>query len=922
MADEIARVKSSSSRRDDGEAHSSDRHHHRHRDSSRRHRENIDNGAREHGSHSSHRDRKPDEKDRHRDRDDGRHGHRDDRHRSSHHRSSRTQHRHREEERGERKRRHSDEDLDDRQRHGTKKKHGRHHRERDESNYGSSSYKDRNAQGQDGSHAQDKQTTTDIVPTSGSLPYTSHDSYDSEKEVEVAPARTLKRDDWMMGGFGDERHDSEQHPDEFSYFSSLGKARVKPLRPEKPDPEKLKISSRELNTQLREGKTVDEYEVPSSATVAPQYGSPGYQWRMMKLKRTMEAAEQQGRRAEDIALERYASLEDFQQAQAERKFLDDREGRKEKGGEVGRSTPTLQSVTRRNYLLASDRGGADGGDLWRPGSSQAFRRPGESSNLSTPPPAQSRAPRSIGFETPSSKPATPTVIPSIFTPVIQRRTELKSQQPQQGVVLDDGSSDPDRPILTPDQLNKLQAKIMQAELMGSCNLDTLRSEYDSEKARAVAHRSAGDRGGGFAASTSSVVKHNSNSIAVLQDGDRHVQVLPTLDARGRMYDVGSLTTPDSSSTAHTLPSKGKLKSREALEAHDSSSANDSLTLSDLVRQERFSAGPCSLKDMDAQLARNIMSDRQFSTDLDEQDSSVQRYANPKWQTDALKRQFAINDFARTQKALDRCRFCFRDQGCTPPRVTLVSSGYRAYLSIPDREAVTGAEEHLHIVPMQHHLSLLEADDDTWDEMKNFQKCLMQLAAKSGKAVVFYETLTSIRTQQHAVMEAVMVPIEAMHRLPGVFKQSLGEVGSEWSTHRKVIEFSQQRAFRSALVPQLPYFAVTWDYAWRTGYGHVIEDVEKERDADERSGFDVDEMGAGLGPARGKLDRNFARDVIRSVLQDLDAENEQAEAYVRSFAKSKTRSDAEKHSIKAKFKLDWNSVDWTKMIHSGHASVGR
>lgn len=113
----------------------------------------------------------------------------------------------------------------------------------------------------------------------------------------------------MTGGFGGDAD-----------FSSLGKARAKPPRPEKPDPEQLQISSRELNTQLRQGKTVDEYETPTDAD-APQFGAPGYQWRMMKLKRTIEAAESEGRRLKEVALERYASLEDFERAREEKSFF-------------------------------------------------------------------------------------------------------------------------------------------------------------------------------------------------------------------------------------------------------------------------------------------------------------------------------------------------------------------------------------------------------------------------------------------------------------------------------------------------------------------------------------------------------------------------------------------------------------------------
>lgn len=42
-------------------------------------------------------------------------------------------------------------------------------------------------------------------------------------------------------------------------------------------------------------------------------------------------------------------------------------------------------------------------------------------------------------------------------------------------------------------------------------------------------------------------------------------------------------------------------------------------------------------------------------------------------------------------------------------------GTRAYLACTtSQELVDG---HVHIVPIQHHLTMLEADDDVWDEVR-------------------------------------------------------------------------------------------------------------------------------------------------------------------------------------------------------------
>ena len=76
------------------------------------------------------------------------------------------------------------------------------------------------------------------------------------------------------------------------FFSSLGiEHKRKDPNEGKPDPSKLVIDRRELNTQLVEGKKLEDYEPPKEKKTAP--GGPGSQWRMMKLKRLYEQAEEQ-----------------------------------------------------------------------------------------------------------------------------------------------------------------------------------------------------------------------------------------------------------------------------------------------------------------------------------------------------------------------------------------------------------------------------------------------------------------------------------------------------------------------------------------------------------------------------------------------------------------------------------------------------
>lgn len=111
------------------------------------------------------------------------------------------------------------------------------------------------------------------------------------------------------------------------------------------------------------------------------------------------------------------------------------------------------------------------------------------------------------------------------------------------------------------------------------------------------------------------------------------------------------------------------------------------------------------------------------------------------------------------------------------------------------------------------------------------KCLMQLAHKLGQAYVFYETVATLKHQKHTFIECMPVPQDVHPVLPGTFRQEILSVETEWSQNRKLIDFSSARPFRRAMVPQLPYFMVQWDYKGEKGYGHVIEEGENNMDAD-------------------------------------------------------------------------------------------
>jgi Protein similar to CwfJ C-terminus 1 len=72
------------------------------------------------------------------------------------------------------------------------------------------------------------------------------------------------------------------------------------------------------------------------------------------------------------------------------------------------------------------------------------------------------------------------------------------------------------------------------------------------------------------------------------------------------------------------------------------------------------------------------------------------------------------DYKRTQKALATCNLCFGEDD-SPPKAPVIAMGTRVYLSCTTNEELV--EGHCLIVPIQHHLTMLEGDDDVWDEVR-------------------------------------------------------------------------------------------------------------------------------------------------------------------------------------------------------------
>ena len=223
-----------------------------------------------HHHHSSHRrDRdetgESSERKNDKERDSDRHRHRHSRHDDDGH-----SHRRRHE-----SRRHGDDDDDSH-------RHKRRRRSRDEDG-------DSKSTGRRDNHFSDIPDAKEGLP----LP----DEEKPSQDTAQASAPTLTRDAWM----------TDPSAIEVEY---VNRPREK-TPPPKEAPVRV-VHDREINKDFAEADMP-----PAERTIDYTFGDRGSQWRMMKLKSVYTTSEQTGRELDDVALERYGNLQDFDDAREE-----------------------------------------------------------------------------------------------------------------------------------------------------------------------------------------------------------------------------------------------------------------------------------------------------------------------------------------------------------------------------------------------------------------------------------------------------------------------------------------------------------------------------------------------------------------------------------------------------------------------------
>eukprot|EP00075_Anas_platyrhynchos_P034887 XP_027324140.1 CWF19-like protein 2 isoform X1 [Anas platyrhynchos] len=366
----------------------------------------------------------------------------------------------------------------------------------------------------------------------------------------------------------------------------------------------------------------------------------------------------------------------------------------------------------------------------------------------------------------------------------------------------DTSKDEPPRVLSEEEMNKLGARIVKAELMGNMELASkLQEELDNARKLRETQQQILAKSGGEASS------HQ----------DDEPVILVRTDQSGRAWPVTASAEPQE-------PRGGRRK-RQMVTTHVDKERvryfpdDDSMNLQDLVKNEKTRTA----EDQNAlfmRMASKLMekTDREYYT-LDDMFVSKAAKRARSGEEEEIQRRKAIREHQLLAARMEKCPYCFDSSELS--KHLIIAIGNKVYLSLPSNESLT--EGHCLIAPLQHHTAATLLDEEIWEEIQMFRTALVKMFEARDLDCVFIETNMSMKKRYHMVYECIPLPREVGDTAPIYFKKAIMESDEEWSMNKKLIDLSS-KDIRKSVPKGLPYFSV--DFGLQGGFAHVIEDQHK------------------------------------------------------------------------------------------------
>nr|CAD7265233.1 unnamed protein product [Timema shepardi] len=572
-----------------------------------------------------------------------------------------------------------------------------------------------------------------------------------EKTETAGPS---SRDEWMT------------LPGLFPTISKVPRDRQQDEQKDKCILDKPGQSAQELNPYWKDGGSgLPETEKQSVKQASTSVGDRGADWLRRALRRAEEQAQEQGRSLEEVAAERWGSLQKL------RNMLATAEQRSERS--EGGPTPRAEG---------RERGRRDHRDNRKV--SHRFEERGEGHSSRSFAPTENWRKKEHEREKREYSPTIdPRRDPTRKLKETPRRDDHSSSEDS-----DDDTCGKNAPeeigVLTDKEMNELGAKLVKAEILGN---ETLVTELKRKLNLARLERSKP-----APEVTETVILTRTNARGLVHPLEPSGPLEP-YGGRRRKHKVG---THEDGKRVRYFADDDKYTLRDMFEREKMTTAED--------QNEMFSK-------MVAKEVGGTEEDTEF--DMFAEKAQVEE---SRGRTQAKERDRAIREHKRTERALDNCPRCLDSKLMT--RHLVAAIGTKVYLCLPSHQSLT--EGHCLIVPMFHVPCATQLDEEVWTEVQLFRKTLTAMFVEMGQDVVFFELAINLRGLPHMTLNCVPLPKETGDLAPIYFKKAILECEMEWSTNKKLVDLAGKDV-RRAIPKGLPYFSV--DFGLQSGFAHVIEE---------------------------------------------------------------------------------------------------
>ncbi|XP_040568373.1 CWF19-like protein 2 homolog [Lepeophtheirus salmonis] len=549
-------------------------------------------------------------------------------------------------------------------------------------------------------------------------------------------------------------------------FSTFKGRRDREEEKKKSEENARKAASLELNPHLRkDGNSRTNESVRSNAGPVS--------WLKKAFKRAEERAEAEGRSIEEIAEERWGSLDAYYELLREAE------------GHGGRSrSPQRHSRSCRSPSPRKSR------NFSKPREDEEYRKKKHSSW------GRRSHPNSSWKTEERRKYDKNELTDSVSEASIKPKKEEASSIKKESVIVKDEMDE--NKILSEKELNALGAKIIKAEILGNTELAN-KLKKKLEKAKLVSE-------------TASNRKES-----------EEVVILTRIDSQGNERPLPS-DVVDASNSSRSSSKKLKPLTHNKDGHRDHYFPDDSRhDLKTLFMQEKSGSSESQAETFTRLSGKRIK--ERMNEDFDVDDLFVSKASKASIEKDsAREKERAIVEHKLMTKTLENCQYCHKSSSFSKHLV--IATGKSCSLILPDNIPLT--EGHCLIVPLSHVSCSTIVDEDIFEEIQYFRKALFQMFKQEYNAdVVFFETVMGLKKHPHMKIEAVPIPNEGNSELdvasPSIyFQKAIQECETEWSMNKKLIKLGE-KGLRRSIPKGLPYFHV--DFGLDNGFAHVIEDED-------------------------------------------------------------------------------------------------